>query len=35
MGSMNTTGLNPARLTPNVLMPLPDRDFDPTEAAIP
>src|SRR5512141_2392080 len=35
MNEMNTTGLNHARLTPNVLIPLPDHDFDPTECAIP
>jgi len=27
--------LNPANPTPNILMPLPDHDFDPTESAIP
>ena len=27
--------MNLTRLTPNILMPLPDRDFDPTESAIP
>ena len=27
--------MNLTRLTPNILMPLPDHDFDPTEAAIP
>ncbi len=29
------TAARVAGLTPNILMPLPDRDFDPTEAAIP
>jgi len=27
--------MNPSRVTPIILMPLPDRDFDPTESAIP
>jgi putative intracellular protease/amidase len=35
MGETNTTGMNLARLTPNILIPLPDHDFDPTECAIP
>jgi putative intracellular protease/amidase len=35
MGETNTTGMNLARLTPNILIPLPDHDFDPTESAIP
>lgn len=33
MGETNTTGINLARLTPNILIPLPDHDFDPTECA--
>jgi len=35
MGETNPDGMNFARLTPNILMPLPDHDFDPTGAAIP
>jgi len=31
----NITGMNPGRVTPSILMPLPDQDFDPTEAATP
>jgi putative intracellular protease/amidase len=35
MGETNTTGMNLARLTPSILIPLPDHDFDPTECATP
>ena len=35
MGETNPDGMNFARLNPNILMPLPDHNFDPTEAAIP
>lgn len=35
MGDTNTTGMNLSRLTSNILIPLPDNDFDPTECAIP
>lgn len=33
MGEMNTTELNLLKPTPNILMPLPDYDFDPTLSA--
>jgi len=33
MGEMNTTELNLPKATPNILMPLPDYDFDPTLSA--
>jgi len=29
------TGMNPGSVTPNILIPLPDHDFDPSESAIP
>jgi len=35
MDKTDATGTNAGRLAPNILMPLPDQDFDPTEAAIP
>ena len=35
MAETNITGMNPGRVTPSILMPLPDQDFDPTESAIP
>ena len=35
MVETNIIGMNPGKVTPSILMPLPDRDFDPTEAAIP
>ncbi len=35
MGETNSPGTNPAGLIPKILIPLPDRDFDPTECAIP
>ena len=35
MAETNTTEMNPGRVTPSILMPLPDQDFDPTEAATP
>jgi putative intracellular protease/amidase len=35
MADTNFTSLNPDKVTPNILMPLPDQDFDPTESAIP
>ena len=35
MNEIQLSGINRASLTPNILMPLPDYDFDPTEAAIP
>src|SRR3990170_178520 len=35
MGETNTVGMNLVGPSPNVLIPLPDYDFDPTECAIP
>lgn len=35
MPEPNISGMNPGRITPSILMPLPDYDFDPTEASIP
>lgn len=35
MVETNPTGMNSGRLTPTILMPLPDRDFDPSESALP
>jgi len=35
MAETYITGMNPGSITPNILMPLPDQDFDPTESAIP
>jgi len=35
MDKTDTTETNAGRLAPNILMPLPDHDFDPTEAVIP
>lgn len=35
MAETNITGMNPGRITPSILMPLPDQDFDPTESATP
>ena len=35
MGEMKTINVNARPATPGILMPLPDYDFDPTEAAIP
>jgi hypothetical protein len=35
MAEMYVTGMNPGSITPSILMPLPDQDFDPTESAIP
>ncbi len=35
MAETNITGKDLASLIPNILMPLPDHDFDPTESAIP
>jgi putative intracellular protease/amidase len=35
MAEANNTGMNPGRVIPSILMPLPDRDFEPTESAIP
>ena len=35
MSEMSENKINPGRVTPNILMPLPDQDFDPTESAIP
>src|SRR5512143_2495718 len=35
MNKTDAPGTNAGRLAPNILMPLPDHDFDPTEAAIP
>ncbi len=35
MSETNTPGMNPAKVAPDILMPLPDQDFDPTEAGIP
>jgi len=35
MTETNTAGKNLGRLTENILIPLPDHDFDPTECAIP
>jgi hypothetical protein len=35
MAETNITGMNPGRIVPSILMPLPDQDFDPTESAIP
>ncbi len=35
MAETSTTGTNPGRTIPSILMPLPDHGFDPTEAAIP
>ncbi len=35
MAGTNITESTPGRVIPNILMPLPDQDFDPTESAIP
>ena len=35
MAETSITEINPGRVTPSILMPLPDQDFDPTESAIP
>jgi putative intracellular protease/amidase len=35
MTETDITEMNPSRINPIILMPLPDHDFDPTEAAIP
>jgi putative intracellular protease/amidase len=35
MVETNFTGINSGGLTPAILMPLPDRDFDPSESALP
>ena len=35
MVETNITEMNTGSLTPSILMPLPDHDFDPTESAIP
>jgi hypothetical protein len=35
MDNVHFSNGNSARLVPNILMPLPDYDYDPTEAAIP
>ena len=35
MVESNIPGMNPGAVTPMILMPLPDQDFDPTEASIP
>jgi putative intracellular protease/amidase len=35
MSDTNLTGMETGKATPVILMPLPDYDFDPTEAAIP
>jgi putative intracellular protease/amidase len=35
MAETNVTGMNPGKIIPSILMPLPDHDFDPTESAIP
>ena len=35
MAEMNIAGMNPNKGIANILMPLPDQDFDPTESAIP
>ena len=35
MAETNFTSMHPAGTIPNILMPLPDQDFDPTEATIP
>ncbi len=35
MGETNTSGMNSRQVVPSILMPLPDYDFDVTEASIP
>jgi putative intracellular protease/amidase len=35
MAEANFIGMNPGKVIPSILMPLPDQDFDPTESAIP
>ena len=35
MAETTIAGMDPGRVTPSILMPLPDQDFDPTEAATP
>jgi putative intracellular protease/amidase len=35
MAGTNVVEMNPGKVPPSILMPLPDQDFDPTEAAIP
>ena len=35
MSETNLTGIKPGRVSTSILMPLPDQDFDPTEAALP
>ena len=35
MAETNISGMDPGKVIPSILMPLPDQGFDPTESAIP